>query len=323
MRFALRFVASAARWVLAHRKRFDIVHCHSGFPDYFLMSNAVKRASRVPTIHTLYCPVPRGGARANLPLYRSLLVAAGRQLDRMVAISKNVAESLRQFGLRPDHRIDVVPPAVDLNRFHPGEGPSPLRPKLGLGSDEVVILFVGSASVQKNLDRLLEAFAIVRGARDRLRLVVTTELPRSSPGHRVLYLRNLMDELGITKSVIQLGIVSDMPELMRASDVLVAPFLDSFGPSDYFLAVLEAMATGKPTVVANVGGMSEVVGTQFGRLVDPNSSHEIASALSEYARAPESRRLDGKRARQFAERTFGAPRVADEYDRIYEELAPC
>ena len=258
-----------------------------------------------------------------MPLFRSLLVAAARRLDRIVAISGNVARSLRHFGLGPDHRIDVVPPPVDLDRFFPGAELSPLRQELGLSPEEVVILFVGSASVQKNLDRVLEAFAMVRGAREQLRLVVTTELPRSSPVHRLLYLRTLMDKLGITESVIQLGIVSDMPELMRASDVLVAPFLDSFGPSDYFLPVLEAMATGKPAVVGNVGGMREVIGTQFGRLVDPQSSHEIAGALSEYVRVPETRRLDGKRAREFAERTFGTTRVADAYDRIYGEVTLC
>jgi glycosyltransferase involved in cell wall biosynthesis len=323
VRFAVRFVASAVRWIIARRKEFDVVHCHSGFVDYLVMSNAVMRASRLPTLHTLYCPVARGGSRANRPLLRSLLVAAGRQLDRIVAISGNVERSLREFGLGPEHQIDVVPPPVDLDRFCPEEGPSPLRSKLGVGSEDVVVLFVGNASVQKNLERVLEAFAKVRAAGDHMRLVVTTELPRSSPNHRLLYLRNLMEELGITDSVVQLGIIGDMPELMRACDLLVAPFLDSYGPSDYFLAVLEAMATGKATVVANVGGMPEVVGAQLGRLVNPQSSCEIAGALSEYARDPESRKLAGKKAREFAEKTFAAPRVADEYDRIYGELVPC
>ncbi len=66
---------------------------------------------------------------------------------------------------------------------------------------------------------------------------------------------------------------------MAAADVLVAPFLDTNGPSDYFQAALEAMAIGRPVIVSSVGGMPEVVDERVGLLVDPKDISGIATGM--------------------------------------------
>jgi glycosyltransferase involved in cell wall biosynthesis len=112
-----------------------------------------------------------------------------------------------------------------------------------------------------------------------------------------------------------------MPGLMRASDVLVAPFKDSYGPSDYFMVVLEAMATGRPVVVSRVGGMPEVVDPAWGRLVDPHDSAAIAGSLLEYVLGEDLGREAGKAARRYCEATFDPSMVAAAYRSLYEEAS--
>ena len=72
-----------------------------------------------------------------------------------------------------------------------------------------------------------------------------------------------------------------MPGAHASLRHILAPFLDTFGPSDYFMAVLEAMASGKAVVVSNVGGMPEVVSDEVGRLVNPHDVESIASGMRE------------------------------------------
>ena len=66
VRYGLRFAAAARAWAAARRDQFDVVHVHSGFADYLLVSSALARVLRLPTVHTLYCPIPRRGPPARV-----------------------------------------------------------------------------------------------------------------------------------------------------------------------------------------------------------------------------------------------------------------
>ena len=317
IRFGLDFIRESGRWTSSRRNEFDLVHNHSGFPDYFLASERVRRATRLPSLHTMYCPIPGSGGRFNLPLLRGMLRRAAGRMDRLLAMSRNVAASMSAWGLGD---VQAVPPPVDLDRFKDGEDRDSTRMSMGIAVDEPVVLFVGNATEQKNLSGTLEAFALLLKRAPKAKLVMTTELPRTSGDAALQTLRTLMTRLEIEDRVIQLGIVDNMPGLMRACDVLVAPFKDSYGPSDYFMVVLEAMATGRPTIVSNVGGMPEVIAKDRGRLIDPHDAGSIADGLAEYVLDADLRRTTGLAARAFAESTFQASNIADAHRTIYEEV---
>lgn len=318
IRFGLDFIREAARWAGSRRSMFDVVHNHSGFPDYFLASDRARKTTGLPSLHTMYCPIPASGGRFNLPLIRGALRRAAGRMDRLLAMSRNVATSMTAWGLGD---VSAIPPPVDLERFKDGPDRETARHELGIEDDEPMVLFVGNATEQKNLAGTLEAFALLLQQAPNAKLVMTTELPRTSSDAALQRLRTLMSDLEIEDRVIQLGIVDTMPGLMRACDVLVAPFKDSYGPSDYFMVVLEAMATGRPTIVSNVGGMPEVVADDRGRLVDPHDARSIADGLATYVLDADLRRTAGLAARRFAESTFQASTIADIHRSIYEETA--
>ena len=317
IRFGLDFIRESARWAASRRDDFDVVHNHSGFPDYFLASDRVRRGTGLPSLHTMYCPIPASGGRFNLPIVRGMLRRAAGRMDRLLAMSRNVADSMSAWGLGD---VQAVPPPVDLQRFMDGNDRESIRRDMGIADDEPVVLFVGNATEQKNLAGTLEAFALLVQQSPKAKLIMTTELPRTSSDEALQRLRSLMTSLKIEDRVIQLGIVDTMPGLMRACDVLVAPFKDSYGPSDYFMVVLEAMATGRPTIVSNVGGMPEVIADDRGRLVDPHDVQSIADGLATYVLDAELRRTAGQAARRFAESTFQASTIADAHRSIYEEV---
>jgi glycosyltransferase involved in cell wall biosynthesis len=316
--FALRFMWHAMRWLRANRSRYDVVHVHSGHADYFLLAAILRLASGLPTLHSLYCPIDPQG-RVSRPLVRTLVRRCGNSIDFRCGMSNNVRDSMTAFGFQS---VECVRPALDLQRFSPVAGESPLRRELGVPPDAVVVLFVGNATPQKNLAGVLRAIHLLLPEFPHLRLVATTELKHSSTDAHLTELANLSRQLGLQDRVIMRGIVDNMPELMRASDILVAPFVDTFGPSDYFMAALEAMASGKPVVVSGVGGMKELVSPDVGAQVDPADPESIAAGLRVFCSDGTLRERAGRSARRLMEAQFSPPEIARTYRTIYGRLAP-
>ncbi|MDG2200998.1 MAG: glycosyltransferase family 4 protein [Phycisphaerales bacterium] len=312
----VRFVRAASAWARAHRNEFDIAHVHSGFADYLLAASRIRTRSGLPTVHTMYCPVPERGGRWNRPMIKWLLHRSARRLDMLSAMSRNVADSMEAWGLPG---VQVVPPAVDLERFKPGRDAA-VREAIGLTAEHTVILFVGNATSQKNLTRVLDAFAAMQKNCEQARLVITTELPRSSSQPDLQALRRQIDELGIEPLVVQLGIIDNMPAIVRNADMLISPFMDSLGPSDYFVAAMEALASGVPVISSDVGGMPELIAPPRGRLVNPSDVQEMTLAMLEYAENSTLREKAGEDARRFALETFEPTRASATYNRMYEGI---
>lgn len=315
--FALSFVWHASRWLRARRREFDVIHVHSGHAEYALLAAQLRRVSGLPTLYSLYCPINPAG-RVSRPFVRTFFRWCGNSIENRCGISNNVRDSMIDYGFRS---VDCIRPALDLERFAPSTtGESRLRAELGISPEAIAVLFVGNATPQKNLAGVLRAVSMLLPEFPNLRLVVTTELKHSSSDADLSALADLTRELGLEKCVVMKGIVDNMPELMRASDILVAPFRDTFGPSDYFMAALEAMAVGKPVVVSRIGGMKELVSSDVGAQVDANDPASIAEGLRVFCSDASRRDQAGRKARQLMELQFSPPEIARAYQAIYRRL---
>jgi len=318
IRYGLLFSREAVKWVRARRGEFDVIHFHSGYADYFLVSAKLKRIARIPTLHTMYCPIPGQGGRWRLPLVHGLIRRWANQLDWLGGTSENVVSSMLDYGMRD---VEQIQPPVDAIRSNGREESSSLRSQLGIAKEEEAILFVGNATKKKNLSGVLRALHTVRKDYPNVKLVVTTELKHSSSDEDMTRLAQEIEELNLGSCIIQQGIVDNMPVLMQACDILVAPFIDTLGPSDYFMAALEAMAAGRPVVVSDVGGMPEVVTEEVGQLVDPLDPQSIASGLKTYLGDAALRERVGMNARRFIEQHFDPRQIVAAYDKVYRRIA--
>lgn len=317
--FGLRALRQTVAWVAKHQADYDLVHGHSGFLDYLLGSRLSQLFAGKPAVHSLYCPIASSGGRYQQALYKPLLKRSANTLAALTAFSRNVQASMQGYGI-DSRTIHVTCPLVDLQRFQPGPPAPELRARLGLTPADFVLLFVGNTKPAKNLSTALDALAAVRPSLPTAKLIITTELQHSNSDVSQARLLAQIAALGLEPAIIQLGIVDNMPELMRLSDVLLAPFLDTFGPSDYFMAALEALACGKPVIVSPVGGMPEVVTEQVGRLVNPHDATALATAILELALEPAKRLQMGKAAAQQAATAFAPQQAAQQFDAIYRSI---
>ena len=129
------------------------------------------------------------------------------------------------------------------------------------------LLFVGRLSIQKRIDRIIEALSFIK---------VPVTLTVVGDGEERVELENCATKLGL-KNIIFLGALKGVAllEAYRQADVFVLPSDREGMP----LAILEAMATGLPIVGSNVIGIHELV-KDVGVLVDNPSGETFAEALT-------------------------------------------
>ena len=187
-----------------------------------------------------------------------------RQFDAVFALSENGgAAKLRSIGV-PD--VGVVPLGVEIGEFSASLRDPALRRKLGLEDHEPLLIYVGRLDVEKKPDVVVDAFR---------------QLPKSLGAKLALIgegpLKDQIAALGDPR-IIMPGYVNGRAELARwlaSADLYVSGMADeTFGVS-----IVEAQASGLPTVGVAAGAMLDRVSPRTGRLGPVGDSKTMAKNL--------------------------------------------
>lgn len=292
-------------------ENFQIIHGHSGEPSIAAIPKIVGKLKNKPSIHTLYCPVESNDRYA----YHFL-----SNIDVIIAISENVKKSLENIHI-PSQNIRIVPPPIDTEKYNQKISGVKLRTKLGLNKEKKAILFIGNLTKTKGIDLLLDAMKIVIKDLPEAKLLMTLEMPHLHYSKRVTEVKNKIKLLGIDDAIIKFGIIDNMAEFMAASDIVVVPFLDTYGPSDYPLPLLESMSIGKPVIVTRIGGIPEVVqNMENGLLIDPNDVNLLSSAILNLLEDKKLQNKLGENASNLIIDKFSIKTVSNKMEEIYEDI---
>jgi len=232
-----------------------------------------------------------------------------RLADRVVAVSHDLRSTLRaQVGITTPVR--VIHNGIDGSRFS-SLNANRIRHTLGLSDSDLVVGTAVVISKQKGLTHLLDAACTVVTAEPRARFVVAGDGPLRAD------LERKASSLGLGDRFRFLGYRSDIPELIASLDLYVLPSLWEGLP----LALLEALAMGKPIVATSVGGNPEVVedGVQ-GRLVPPGDSVALADAILALLRDDEFRASVGPVNRAKFERQFSVQAMVRAHEALYSAI---
>jgi glycosyltransferase involved in cell wall biosynthesis len=227
--------------------------------------------------------------------YRSLYRLASRRAAALVAVSSEVAASVRR-DLRPaPGRLVIIPNGVEPQRYARPVDRRGVRSRIGVPRDAMLVICVAKLYEQKGHKILLDALRSPSLQQPDLHLAIVGDGPLASP------IRALVASSGMADRVHLLGERSDVPDLLGASDVFVLPSLWEGMP----MALLEAMASGLPVIASRVSGTEEVLGVgEAGILVNPGDAAGLAGALS---------RLSAEASLRDALGAAGRRRVAAQY----------
>lgn len=287
----------------------------AGRVDVSLVNGAItfgaSDINAVHLVHTAWRKSPYYGYRGQYSpraIYQKLYTyvssrweqRAFRKTRKLVAVSDLLGKQLEDMGIDA-HDIAVIPNGVDVSEFYPGEVS---RQRLGLPDGVCLGLFAGDIQTsRKNLDTVLEVVKRV----PELHLAVAGKL-EGSPYPAVAR------QLGIEDRVRFLGYRSDLPQLMRASDMFLFP--SRYEP--FALVLLEAMASGIPVVTAATVGAATLVGNSGIVLDNPDDVDGMTRAVQSLVSDSHARQKMGARGREIATAcTFKSMAVS--YVNLFEE----
>ena len=202
----------------------------------------------------------------------------------------------------------MVRSGIDIEQFRKASGVA-FREKHGLGKD-FILLQVGNLELNKRQADAIKALQILSKRYSGIKLVF-------DGGGRQTELIRLSEQLGVKDKVLFLRSTSDkeLAEVYAACDVFVFPAQITWG-----LAVVEAMAAGKPVIVSSKCGVSEIIQTNVnGIVVDHAAPEEIAKQAELLMNNPSLRRELGRNASEYVKSRLSWEKYAEQMESVFEK----
>ena len=239
-------------------KRYDIVHTHNTACQYYVALAKFLSNSRVKLITTEHSTSNR---RRNNRLFKYIDRFIYAQYDILVAISEKAGNLLSKY--LSGKKVELVLNGVNVSSFQHASRID--RKSIGIEDQKVLITMVARFAEAKDQKTLIRAMALL-------------------PSNYVLLLigegdmqikkqcEQLAASLGLGEKVIFGGIRNDIPNILKASDIIVM----SSHWEGLSLSSIEGMSAGKPFVASDVNGLQEI--TKNAGILFP---HEDAKALAD------------------------------------------
>jgi glycosyltransferase involved in cell wall biosynthesis len=239
-------------------------------------------------------------------------LALSSRSDALIAISRYVQK--RVEVRRGAASISVIDNPVDLSRFDPSaHDVAECRQMLAAEHGVPLLGIIGQITPWKGQDTLIRAMPLIHERHPGATLAIVGEVKFAGAATRLdnrAYLdtlHGLIAGLGLYRHVRFLGERQDVPQIMRALDILLVPSVaEPFGRT-----VAEAMAMGTSVIATSEGGPSEMIEHGVhGLLVPPGAQAAWADAVNQILGDPAASRDMAETARQTALKRFDAARHA-------------
>lgn len=304
--------ARLVRWI--KDARVDVVHAHLEMS--MTMGVPASRIAGVPvvsTFHHVHRPLTgRASAREKL----AVEVATRGAATVFVSEASRVSFVDRyRAGRTSPASWKVVHNGIDTDYFHPWAGPgrAELPADLGLAGRRPVVTVLAALRDFKGIRHAVDAWPAVLSRQPDATLLLVGSGPEETA------LRAQVAALGVGGSVVFAGMRSDVPAILRASDVAVLP---SIYGENLPTVLMEAGACGRPVVASDVGGISDIVADQeTGLLVPPGDSVGVGDAILRLLADPAAADQMGLAARARIVELFDAHRWARNLHALYAEVA--
>ncbi|HXE72544.1 MAG TPA: glycosyltransferase family 4 protein [Candidatus Nitrosotenuis sp.] len=280
---------------LIRRLRPDVVHTHTSKAGF--LGRLAAWLCRVPLIlHTIHeLPENSTDSPWRKALYRALEQVAARWATHLITVSEPNRRQILAAKICPERKLTLIREGLALERYRPSTPAAEVRRRLGIPAQAPVVGTLARLEPAKGHVYLLEAFARVLEARPDAWLVCV------GGGHLRPDLEARSRDMGLAGRVVFTGFVEDVVDLVASFDVFaLASLYEGLG-----VAILEAMALGRPTVCTAVGGVLDVVvDGETGYLVPPRDPEALARRILELLGDPEKAAAMGAAGRRRVETEF-------------------
>ena len=289
---------------LAKKGGYDILHLH-GYSSANFGRLAGKKSGAKTIVH-------EHAVLKVLPHQFVIDWLLRKKSDVGLGVSKAVKEFMMKGRSVPEEKIEVIWNGIPLEEFAETDAAkvAAFRKNLNLPKEAFIIGTVTRLRQEKGNHILIEAFAKIAASHPSAQLVLIGDGPQKDE------LSQLAGKLGVANRVVFAGFVSEVPVALNALDVVAIPSLrEGFG-----LALVEAMAAGKPIVASFVGGMRELAENERNALmVPPGDADALAAGLQ---RLIDDEKLQKKLSRQAREDSarFSIEKNVQALEKLYSSM---
>ena len=293
------------------KNSYDVVHTHTSKGGF--IGRIAARLANVPVIiHTVHgFAFHDHSSFIELNLYINLERFASRFCDRIVTVSRYHEQVAIDRRIAPKSKIIAIPNGVDERRIFPDVQRTVFRQRLGI-SNEIIILATGRLSEQKGYYYLVQAMSdVIRQSEKPVMCLIAGD------GELREELEIQIKQLGLEEHIRLLGFRTDVNNLLEASDIVVIPSLWE-GLS---IALLEAMAAGKPIISTAIPSNLEVVnGRECALLVPCKDSNALSKEILMLIEDKDKQQTLGQKAREVFASEYSESTMLDRYIQTYLEV---
>jgi len=300
----LRDLVRLSRYL--RQEKFDLLNVHQSH-DHVLGGMAA-RWSKEPVI-VIRTDHKRDFIKPSLG--NRMLIS--RLTDGMITFSeRGKRRDAEHFNIPPE-RVCRIRTALDLSTFDPAREFQKMRAAFGIEPDEMVMGMVARFQKYRRTDVFLEALKVIVREFPKVKLLL---IGRSSQMEESVV--RPMKRLGVEPWVVLGGYQTALyVDTLACMDIFVFLMPGSDGTAR---ALREAMAMGKPVIVADRGMLPELVEDGVSGLVVKDTPAELARGALRLLRDPALREAMGKAAFDRAHREFRLDRQAEEVETFYREM---
>jgi len=295
---------------LIRKYRIDIVQSNTGTVLTGALAARIAGVPHIWHVHEIFSP---GEARLFPPMLDAFSTC-------VVTVSEQAAQSLTGYRPAIAGKLRVIKNGIDPAPFRSvnPEEVERLRREWGIMQEERVVATVGQVGMGKGEDNFLRMAQMVRRQVGQVKFAIIGGAP-DNRDYLLEEITSRADAMGIGGDVIVPGFRNDMPVIMNLIDLLVQ-LPDK--PEPFGLPAAEAMAAGRPAIVAASGGLSEVVcDFETGYHVPPGHIREAAERVVELLANDSIRNHMGRAATRRVDREFSPERYIRQFEELYEEVS--
>lgn len=278
-------------------EKIDVVHARSRAPAFSSFFAAyLERVTFITTCHGYYskhilsCVMGWG----------KLVIVASQ------VIAKHMIEDFRT----PRKRIRLIPRGVDMDKFKYKPMNSTKQ------KSEYTIAMVGRITPMKGHKYFIRAIAKAVREIANIKVLIIGEASSNKKKYEA-ELMTLVNRLSLSKCVDFLGRRDDVPKILQRTDLLVLP---STGPEAFGRVIIEAQATGVPTIATKVGGIVDIIKHEkTGLLVPAFDTNLLSQAIVRILKDRKFALKLSTQARADVEKNFNLEKMYKKTIQVYEE----
>ena len=311
MQMNFNMVAKASE-IIASEGKFDVIHAHDWLVAY--AAKTLKNSYDTPIVSTIHATESgrNSGIHDETQRYINdtewMLTYESTEVIVNSNYMKRELQSL--FGL-PFEKINVVPNGINVNMFSGIERDYEFRRKYAL-DNEKIILFMGRLVYEKGVQHLISAMPKILAGYHDAKLVI------AGKGGMTNELKAQVNSMGISNKVYFTGYMDSKQvcKMYKCADVSVFP--STYEP--FGIVALEAMLSGTPVVVSDIGGLNEIVEhRENGMKSYAGNPNSIADSILELLYNPQLSQEVVKKARNMVKNEYNWAKIAQDTHFTYQK----